>query len=103
MALVLSSQVRQTTVRRSAFEVMMAIMKVTAAGSAKPTHIMYKSNTSWIVLQKNLDSLVASGFMTQSGEGARLEYAITPRGLEVLQDYNKLIDRTASYPVEARQ
>jgi predicted transcriptional regulator len=102
MAQVLSSEARPATMRRSAFEVMMDILRVAAAGSAKPTHIMYKSNTSWTVLQKNLESLVVSGFMLQSGEGTRVEYSISPRGLEVLQAYNKLVERTNSCAVEIR-
>jgi predicted transcriptional regulator len=81
---------------------MMDVLKVAAAGSTKPTHIMYKSNTSWIVLQRNLESLVASGFMRQSGEGTRLEYAITERGLAVLHDYTRLVDRTSGSAVEVR-
>ncbi len=103
MAEVLSSQPRPSAGRRSAFEIMMDILKVTSAGCAKPTQIMYKSNTSWIVLQKNLESLVASGFIRQSGDGRRVEYAITEGGMGVLNDYTKLVDRTTARGVEARQ
>lgn len=101
MAQVLSSQVRPGAVRRSALEVMMDIMKVMAAGSAKPTHIMYKSNTSWVVLQKNLELLASAGFIRQSGDGSRLEYSINPKGIDVLSDYNRLVERTTSPMVEA--
>jgi predicted transcriptional regulator len=97
----LSSQTRFVA-RRSAFEIMMDILRVSGEGSVKPTHIMYRSNTSWIVLQKNLESLLASGFMRQNGEGPRVEYVITERGREVLRDYVSLVDRTAA-PVEARE
>ncbi len=79
---------------------MMEILRVAATGCVKPTHIMYKSNTSWTVLQKNLETLVVAGFMQQSGEGTRVQYSITSRGLEVVQAYTNLVDRTVSYAVE---
>lgn len=92
MTQVLSAQSRPAA-RRSAFEIRMDVLKVAAEGCAKPTHIMYRSNTSWMVLHKNLDSLVTSGFMRQTGEGSRVEYEITDSGRAVLRDYNDLVDR----------
>ena len=83
---------RHTAVRRSAFEVRMDVLKVTAAGWTKPTQIMYRSNTSWIVLQGNLESLIASGFMKQSIDHSRTAYAITESGGAVLRDYLNLVD-----------
>lgn len=101
MALVLNSQARLQA-RRSAFEIRMDILRVVAAGNAKPTHIMYRSNTSWIVMQKNLESLAASGFLQQTGELTRVEYALTQRGRDVLRDYVNLLDLTTAQPAEAR-
>ncbi len=80
----------------------MDILRVAAEGSTKPTHLMYRSNTSWIVLQRNLESLVVAGFMRQNGESSRVEYAITEKGREVLQDYLSLLDRTGSEHAEIR-
>jgi predicted transcriptional regulator len=102
MAQELGSQTKVTT-RRSAFETMMDVLKATAEGSAKPTHIMYRSNTSWIVLQKNLESLVTLGFVGQSGEGSRIEYAITPKGLEALHEYVSLVQRTRVAPTSEQE
>jgi predicted transcriptional regulator len=82
--------------RRSPFEIMMDILRVTREGSVKPTHIMYQSNTSWIVLQKNLESLISLGFLQQNGVGPRTGYAITAKGMEVLRDYASLLDRTTA-------
>lgn len=100
MAQVLNTQTKQNQARRSAFEIRMDILKVAAAGSAKPTHIMYRSNTSWIVMQKNLECLVSSGFMRVSEDSSRVEYSITERGREVLRDYASLVDRTELYTAE---
>jgi predicted transcriptional regulator len=94
MALTLSSEATNAG-RRSAFEVMMDILKATAEGPTKPTHIMYRSNTSWINLQKNLQTLISSGFLRQSEDGVRTEYAITDRGLAVVRDYDNLVVRVA--------
>jgi predicted transcriptional regulator len=96
MSQVLNTEARPAPGRRSAFEITMDILKVAAAGTAKPTHIMYRSNTSWIVVQKNLESLVSSGLMCQTGECPRAEYAITQRGREILRDYVNLVDRTSA-------
>ena len=100
MAQVLGAQSRLAA-RRSAFEIRMDILRVAAEGSAKPTHIMYRSNTSWVVLQKNLEALQASGFMVQGGDSTRTEYTITERGREVLRDYLRLAgDMTMARPSE---
>jgi len=99
LAQVLSSQSRLAP-RRSAFEIRMDVLRVAAEGSVKPTHIMYRSNTSWIVLHKNLEALLASGFMLQSGECSRTEYTITDKGREVLHEYVRLVDRTTASPAE---
>ena len=104
MAQVLDWQQQQTKqqARRSAFQIRMDILRVSAEGSVKPTHIMYRSNTSWIVMQKNLESLVASGFIRQTDESARVEYSITDSGRAVLRDYLNLLEKTATGPVEVR-
>jgi predicted transcriptional regulator len=98
----MSSQTRQAPGRRSAFEVKMEILRVTAVGRSKPTRIMYKSNTSWAILQRNLESLVTGGFMLKSGEPSMVEYSITERGMAVLHEYDRVIDQTMGYVKEVR-
>jgi predicted transcriptional regulator len=82
---------RHVAARRSAFEVRMDVLKVVTAGCTKPTQIMYRSNTSWIVLQKNLESLTASGFMRQTVDHSRTEYVVTDTGIAVVRDYLNLV------------
>jgi predicted transcriptional regulator len=77
--------------RRSPFEVRMDILRVTTEGCAKPTQIMYRSNTSWIVLKKNLQSLIECGFMQESSDNSRTTYAVTDTGMAVVRDYLNLI------------
>lgn len=94
MAQVLETENRVAAGRRSAFEVRMAVLKVAAEGAAKPTHMMYRSNTSWTILQKNIDALLAAGFIQKFGELPRVEYSITERGMKVLNDYLELVFKT---------
>jgi len=77
----------------------MHILKATVSGYVKPTHIMYESNTSWTILQKNLDALLSLGFVNRIGEG-RAEYAITEKGKAVLRAYFDLVGRTAELAKE---
>ena len=70
----------------------MDILKVTAEGCTRPTQIMYRSNTSWTVLQENLESLVESGFLRRGLDQSRMEYAITERGSAIVRDYLNLIE-----------
>jgi predicted transcriptional regulator len=94
MSQVLGSQSRLAA-RRSAFEVVMDVLKAAADGATKPTHIMYRSNTSWIVLKKHLDSLSTWGFIMKKGEGSGIEFTITEKGRAALQDYTDLVTRAA--------
>jgi predicted transcriptional regulator len=87
--------------RRSAFEVRMDILRVTSAGPVRRTHIMYRSNTSWIILRKNLEELAASGLIRAIGEDPRLEYSITDAGIRVLKDYNEVVNRSTRNPLES--
>jgi predicted transcriptional regulator len=101
MSQVLSSQTRLAA-RRSAFEVMMDVLKVAGEGATKPTHIMYRSNTSWLVLKRYLDSLTASGFIRRKGEGSGVEFTITEKGMAVLRDYMDLVVRADPHGTEVR-
>ena len=90
------------TGRRSGFEVRMDILKAVADGFAKPTHIMYRSNTSWIMLQKNLAASVGSGLVRECGEGLRADYAITQKGMAVVRDYAAIMEMATEPPAEVR-
>lgn len=89
--------------RRSALEVRMDILKAAARGSVKPTHIMYSSNTSWMILQKNLESLIIKGFIAQKGDGPRVDYSITEKGVAVLRAYVDLVGQAGGRLMEVVQ
>jgi predicted transcriptional regulator len=85
------SVTRHPSARRSAFEIRMDILRVTTEGCTKPTQIMYRSNTSWIILKKNLESLVASGHMQENSDHSRTTYTVTESGMAVVRDYRDLV------------
>jgi predicted transcriptional regulator len=96
MAQILNPDTTSAAARRSAFEIRMDILRVAAEGCTKPTLIMYQSNTSWIVLRKNLEALIAAGFMIESVIGSRTAYSITDKGVGVLRAYRNLVYLTSS-------
>ena len=59
------------------------ILRVIGAGAEKPTHIMYRANLSWIVMQQYIKSLEAHGLViADSDQGKRL-YHLTEKGFEI--------------------
>ncbi|HUI01606.1 MAG TPA: winged helix-turn-helix domain-containing protein [Nitrososphaerales archaeon] len=98
-----TQQLRKAAGRRSAFEVMMDVLRSVANGDSKPTHIMYRSNTSWLILQRCLAALEASQFVTSVDFGQRSGYEATEKGRGVLHDYLRLVESTSGQPVEAVQ
>ncbi len=58
--------------------------------SAKPTHIMYKSNLSHKMLITYLDELILKGFVEATEEKDQKKYLITDKGLNYLRDYRSV-------------
>ena len=88
--------------RRSAFEIRMDILRAVGSGGSKPTHIMYSSNTSWAVLQRNLESLLTGGFVLKCGEPSRTEYEITAKGTKVLHEYDRVVSEARGHPIQVQ-
>jgi predicted transcriptional regulator len=61
-------------------------------GYGKPTQIMYKANLSWNVLQAQLKSFLEAEMLSVEEYGTRRRYLITPRGIEMVQSYQKVVD-----------
>jgi len=77
--------------RRSLLQIKVDILKVVAAGYGKPTQIMYRANLSWNVLQAQLKSFLASGMLDVEEYGSRRRYLVTPKGVEMLGSYEKVV------------
>ena len=77
---------RQMT-RRSKLETCFAIIEVMAKGVEKPTHIMYKANLSWSVMQDYIKSLERQGLITITGAEGRRVFHLTTKGFDLLSKY----------------
>jgi predicted transcriptional regulator len=68
------------------FDILRAIQQEQGGGEARPTHIMYKANVSWIVMQNYLDELesqeLIAGVPQPSGHK---KYSLTEKGIECLK------------------
>ena len=70
----------------------MDVLKATREGPVKPTYITNRNNISWIVLQKNLQALKEAGLVREGRQGSdRTDYAITEKGMTVLNEYDELV------------
>jgi predicted transcriptional regulator len=74
--------------RRSRLETKFDILRAIQLeqGGARPTHIMYKANVSWVVMQNYLDELqsqeLIEGVPQRSGHK---KYSLTAKGIECLK------------------
>ena len=63
------------------------IVKAIGAGAEKPTHIMYRANLSWTVMQGYIKDLETQGLVvSQDSDGKRL-YKLTEKGFMLLKQY----------------
>ena len=77
--------------RRSLLQIKVDILRVVAAGYGKPTQIMYRANLSWNVLQAQLKTFVESEVLEVQAYGSRRRYLITPKGMEMISSYQKVV------------
>jgi len=80
-------QQQQQLNRRSKMETYCDIVKAIGAGAEKPTHIMYRANLSWTVMQGYIKDLETQGLVvSQDSDGKRL-YKLTEKGFMLLRQY----------------
>ncbi len=66
------------------------ILRAIAAGADKPTHIMYKSNLSWTIMQTYLKTLQAQGLVEAGSDEDRSLYHLTEKGFQLLIQFNAI-------------
>ena len=66
------------------------ILTTIAAGTEKPTHIMYKANLSWKVMQQYMRSLESQGLIALMDEEGRRTYRLTEKGFSLLSQINSV-------------
>jgi predicted transcriptional regulator len=74
--------------RRSRMETFHDILMIIAAGNERPTHIMYKSNLSWRVMQQYMKILQSQGLVMQIDEQGRRSYRLSDKGFKLLEQFN---------------
>jgi predicted transcriptional regulator len=73
--------------RRSKMETYCDILRAIGAGAEKPTHILYKANLSWTVMQGYIRALETQGLVvSQDDDGKRL-YHLTDKGFQLLNQF----------------
>ncbi len=84
--------------RRSKMETYCDIVKAIGAGAEKPTHIMYRANLSWTVMQGYIKDLETQGLVvSQDSDGKRL-YKLTEKGFLLLKQYVSIKEDLALLP-----
>jgi len=91
---VVSQNANQTQMsRRSRMETFGDILRVISSGAQKPTHIMYKANLSWIVMQEYMKTLQQQGLVVEVEEkSSKRMYRLTNKGFEVLHRMQAIRD-----------
>lgn len=76
------------------------IVKAIGAGAEKPTHIMYRANLSWTVMQGYIKDLETQGLIvSQEVDGKRL-YKLTEKGFLLLKQYVSIKEDLRLLPEE---
>jgi predicted transcriptional regulator len=95
--------------KRTRLEVIKDILEVIKSrnGKIKPTHILYKSNLSYAMMESYLAELKEKGFIIELDAGGRRgrngnfkSYKITDKGLEYLNKYSLVANFTESFGLD---
>ncbi len=88
--------------KRTKLEIIKDILEVVKAknGKIKPTHILYKSNLSHIMMELYLKELIEKQFISGKIEGKNKTYSITERGNEYLEKYRMISNFTELFGLE---
>ena len=68
-------------------------------GRVKPTHILYKSNLSYSMMQDYLDELIEKKFIIEKNLEKSKTYEITTDGIQFLEKYNDVRNFMDSFGV----
>ncbi|MDP1695857.1 MAG: DUF4364 family protein [archaeon] len=85
--------------KRNRLEIIRDILKVIRDrnGRIKPTHILYKSNLSYQMMEDYLNELKEKEFITEIKGKKGKTYAITEKGMKYLDKYAIVSEFTESF------
>jgi len=73
--------------RRSRMETYCDILRAIGSGAEKPTHIMYKANLSWTVMQGYIRALESQGLIVSGNEEGKRQYHLSDKGFQLLNQF----------------
>lgn len=87
--------------KRDRLEIIRDILNVIRdkSGRVKPTHILYKSNLSYGMMQDYLDELIEKKFIIEKSTEKSKTYEITEDGIRFLSKYNDVRNFMDSFGV----
>lgn len=88
--------------KRTKLEIIKDILEVIKSknGKIKPTHILYKSNLSHIMMEIYLTELMTKKFVSEKIDGKNKTYSITEKGNEYLEKYRMISNFTELFGLE---
>lgn len=88
--------------KRSKLEIIRDILEVikNKSGRIKPTHILYKSNLSYVMMEEYLNELKLKEFIIEKEVGRSKTYLITDKGINYLEQYRLISNFTESFGLE---
>jgi predicted transcriptional regulator len=63
------------------------ILRAIGAGAEKPTHIMYKANLSWTVMQGYIKTLESQGLVLPKEDDGKKLYHLSDKGYQLLNQF----------------
>jgi len=88
--------------KRNKLQIVYDILRVIRerTGRIKPTHILYKSNLSYQMMEEYLNELIEKGFIIEVKNKESKSYAITEKGLNYLNKYSVINEFVSSFGLE---
>jgi len=85
--------------KRTRLEIMHDILEVVKNknGRIKPTHILYKSNLSYQMMEEYLKELIDKEFLREKKLKKGRTYFLTDKGFEFLEKYSMIREFTDSF------
>ena len=88
--------------KRTRLEIIYDILNVVKSknGKIKPTHILYKSNLSYQMMEEYLTELMEKGFIRELRTKTGKSYMLTDKGFAFLEKYSLVLDFTSSFGLQ---
>jgi len=77
--------------KRSSNQIKIDILKICRTPQ-RITHIMYKTNTYYNRLKKDLTELIKKGMLTKTQNSKAIFYSTTRKGKDVIKEFEEFID-----------